>query len=81
MTARPEHAYVSVLSCGCVVGAAVDNPDHRGDVRRWVSSELRHDDVAIHRVPTDDVPGMRWVDGWPHPSPCPHADERVEVES
>lgn len=53
MADQPTHAYVATAPCGCTVGITIDNPDHRADVRKFVSEEMRRGS-DITRVTIDE---------------------------
>lgn len=53
------HAYVSRCPEGCVVGLAVDNPDHQADVEEFVTEEKRAGCI-VERVPLAEAKAVGW---------------------
>lgn len=62
--------YCAMKSCGCVVAAVTDNPDHKKetakDIAKWIRAGL-----TIQRL--DKLPEMAFK--------CPHKDEAAPVGS
>ena len=68
-------SYVGVAPCGCILGAAVDNPEHGKDVRKFVQDFMR-DGFTIERRTNEEVrqqfcTGRHKKGVCPHPEGCP----------
>ncbi|MGE5619056.1 MAG: hypothetical protein ACM3US_07335 [Sphingomonadaceae bacterium] len=57
-----EHtrSYIAIAECGCIRGAAVDNPAHRTDTSRLVAPWIRRG-LRVEIVDTAAVREMAWV--------------------
>ena len=55
----PKMAYITILPCGCVVEAIIDNPRYRRNVARVVGHAIR-EGCSIERLTVEDARG-RWT--------------------
>lgn len=66
MLMAESYAYVAIRECGCICGAAVDNPEHRAhwadDVAEWLRAGFR-----IERIPCEAARTGRWKCATCHP--------------
>lgn len=51
---KEPRAYIAKKSCGCIVAATVDDPEHKEDVAKNVSDWIK-DGLSIERVTCETV--------------------------
>ncbi len=54
-----SHAYIALRECGCIVGAIVDEPEHRAEVAKDVAEFIRAG-YRIERRACEEVRTLPW---------------------